>query len=107
MGQELPKTIKKTMRSLAGLAHETELRRVLEELYGDFQRWKSGEIDSFDLSDRIHTFHDGPNREIFLRYTSRLDLRFLVQYALEEGLIQKTAVPKEAWPYLEVFSIAK
>ena len=97
---ELPKTIKKAMRPLVGLAHETELGRALEELYGDFKRWKTGEIDSFELSDLIHKFHDGPNRRIYLRYTSRLDPRFLVEYALEEGLIQEAAVPKEVWPYL-------
>ena len=104
MEQELPKTIKKAMRSLVGFAHETELGRALEMLYEDFGRWKSGEIDSFELSDRIHTFHDGPNRNIYLRYTSRLDLRFLVQYALKESLLEKAAVPKEVWPYLDAFS---
>jgi hypothetical protein len=105
MGEkELQKSIKKALRSLVGLAHEIELTRALEGLYEDFLRWKSGEIDSFELSDCVHQFHDGPNRDIYLRYTSRLDLRFLVQHALEEGLIQKTSVPKEVWPYLEAFS---
>jgi hypothetical protein len=101
---ELPKAIKRAMRSLAGLAHEAELRRALDEVYADFQEWKSGRIDSFELADRIHKFHDGPNRDVYLRYTSGLDLRFLVQHALEEGTIEKGAVPKEVWPYLEGFS---
>ena len=105
MEQELPRTIKKTLRSLVGLAHETELARALDRLYGDFRRWKAGEIDSFELSDRIHKFHDGPNRDVYRRYTSNLDLRFLVGYALEEGLLNKQAVPKEIWPYLEAYSI--
>lgn len=91
------------MCSLVALAHEVELGKALEDLYGEFQAWKSGGIDSFELSDRVHTFHDGPNREVYLRYTSRLDLRFLIQYALDEGLIQKAAVPKEVWPYLEAY----
>ena len=99
--RELPKAIKKTMRLLVGLAREVELGKALEDLFGEFQAWKSGTIDSFELSDRIHKFHDGPNREIYLRYTSRLDLRFLVHYALGEGLIKKSAVPKEIWPYLD------
>jgi hypothetical protein len=101
---DLPKAIKRAMRSLVGLAHETELGKALEALHRDFQTWKSGGIDSFELSDRIHKFHHGPNREIYLRYSSRLDLRFLVQNALHEGLIHKAAVPKEAWPHLEEFS---
>jgi hypothetical protein len=101
--RELPKAIKKTMRLLVGLAHEVELGKALEDLFGEFQAWKSGAIDSFELSDRIHKFHDGPNREIYLRYTSWLDLRSLVYYPLKEGLIQKGAVPNELWPYLEAY----
>ena len=101
---ELPKAIKRAMRSLVGLAHEAELRRALEEAYRDFQEWKSGRIDSFELADRIHKFHDGPNRDIYLRYTSRLDPRFLLQHALKEGTIEKRAVPKEIWAYLEGFA---
>jgi hypothetical protein len=101
--RDIPKAIKKTMRLLVGLAHEVELGKALEDLFGEFQTWKSGTIDAFELSDRIHKFHDGPNREIYLRYTSGLDLRFLVHYALEESLIQKAAVPKELWPYLEAY----
>ena len=61
---ELPPRIKKAMRSLVGLAREMELKRALEEVHADFQNWKAGGIDSFELSDRIHKFHDGPNREI-------------------------------------------
>ena len=101
---ELPKAIKRAMRSLVGIAYETELRRALEYLYGNFHEWKSGGIDSFELSDRIHKFHDGANRDIYLRYTSKLDPRFLVRQALEEDTLQKAAVPKEVWPYLEVLS---
>jgi hypothetical protein len=104
--EELPKPIKKTMRQLIGRAHEAELGRALEDLYRDFLNWKAGAMDSFDLSDRIHTFHDGPNRKIYLRYTSPLDPRFLVEYALDEKLISEQAVPKEVWPYLRRSSLS-
>ena len=36
------------------LSAEAELRAALEVLFGDCRRWKLGEIDSFELSDRIH-----------------------------------------------------
>ncbi len=98
---ELPKPIKKALRSLCHLAHEAELRRALEELSKDFALWKAAKIDSFALSDRIHKFHNGPNREIYLRYTSGLDLCFLVGHAVHEGLITRDSVPKEVFPYLE------
>lgn len=98
--EELPKPIKRALRSLSHQAHEAELRRALSELSRHFDRWKAGEIDSFELSDRIHEFHDGPNREAYLRYNSRLDLRFLVGRALREGLIERESVPREVLPYL-------
>lgn len=98
---ELPKAIKKALRSLCHLAHEAEQRRALEELSQDFDRWKADEIDSFELADRIHTFHNGPNREIYIRYASKVDLRSLVSYAVHEGLIKKESIPKEVAPYLD------
>jgi len=98
--KELPKSIRKALRSLSDLAHEAELRRALEDLSRDFDRWKAAEIDSFKLADRVHEFHRGPNREIYLRYTSRIDLRVLVAYALREGLLKKESIPKEVLPYL-------
>ncbi len=98
---ELPKSIKKALRSLCQLAHEAALRRALEDLSQDVDRWKLAKIDSFELADRIHKFHDGPNREIYLRYASRANLCLLVSHAVHEGLIPKDSVPKEVFPYLE------
>ncbi len=103
---ELPKSTKKALRSLRDLAHEAALRRALESLSQDFDRWKKREIDSFELANRIHAFHNGPSREIYNRYTSRLDLTFLVGYAVQEGLIAKESIPEEVLPYLgKVFSL--
>lgn len=98
---ELPKSIKRALRSLCRLAHEAELRQALEELSQDFNHWKGAKIDSFVLAERIHEFHNGPNRQIYLRYTSRVDLCFLVSQAVHEGLIPKNSIPKEVSPYLE------
>ncbi|HKS80566.1 MAG TPA: hypothetical protein VJR23_03600 [Candidatus Acidoferrales bacterium] len=99
--EEYPPRIKKAMRSIVGIAKEAKMRKALDELFADFQEWKAGSIDSFELSDRIHKFHNGPNREIYVRYTSRLDLRFLIQYALDEKLIHEIDVPDEVRPYLD------
>jgi hypothetical protein len=68
---ELPKPIKQAMRSLWGLAQEAELRQALSELGREFDRWKDARIESFELADRIHKFHHGPNQEIYVRYTNR------------------------------------
>jgi hypothetical protein len=53
LNRELPKPIKRAMRSLCGLAHEAELRQALHELSQEFDRWKASRIDSFELADRI------------------------------------------------------
>jgi hypothetical protein len=101
LNPELPKPIKRAMRSLCGLAHEAELRQALNDLSREFERWKDARIDSFELADRIHKFHHGPNREIYVRYTSRLPLPFLVRRAIDEGLIQGDSIPEEVLRYLE------
>ena len=101
LNQELPKPIKRAMRSLCGLAHEAELRQALDDLSREFDRWKTARIDSFELADRIHKFHHGTNGEIYVRYTSRLHLPFLVRRAIDEGLIERGSIPKEVLPYLE------
>jgi len=83
---------------------EAELRRALTELSGDFDRWKRGEIDSFELTERIHKFHQGPNREIYNRYSvGGFHLVPVVDYAIREGLIAKESVPPEALPQVETW----
>lgn len=99
--KELPKPIKRALRSLSQIAHEAELRRALSELSHHFDRWKAAEIDSFELSDRIHEFHDGLSREIWLRYNSRVDLRVLVSYAVKGGLIKEDSIPDKVLPYIK------
>ncbi len=98
--KEFPKPIKRALRSLSQVAHEAELRRALSQLSHYFDRWKAAEIDSFELSDRIHEFHNGLNREIWLRYNSRVDLRVLVRYAVTEGLINEDSIPDDVLPYV-------
>lgn len=99
---KLPRPIKKAFRFIVATAQEAEVRRALESVRRDFGEWKAGKIDSSELADRIHTFDNGPNRDIDVRYMSQLDPHVLVQCAL--GLIKKESIPKELWPYLEGLS---
>jgi hypothetical protein len=101
MHDEFPKSIKKQFRAVTGALRETELRHALEKLKRDFAEWEAGKIDSFELSDRIHAFHDGASREIYVRYTSRFDPRILVRRALEEGLIKPESIPEDLRPYMK------
>jgi hypothetical protein len=98
---ELPKAIKRALRELVGCAHEAALRRALTDLRREFDAWERGEIDAFELKERIHKFHQGPAREICLRFNGGIDLRLLAGYCVHEGLIEKESIPAEVLPYLE------
>jgi hypothetical protein len=101
---DFPKSIRKQFRAVTGALREMELRQALEKLKQDFGEWEEGKIDSFDLSDRIHEFHNGASREIYVRYTSRFDPRMLVRRAIEEGLITLESIPGDLRPYMEEHS---
>ena len=72
------------LRALAAEAWEAELRLALQALFEDFSRWSGHELDSFELSDRIHKFHDGISRELYKRYTA-LPAQAAVEYAIARG----------------------
>ena len=100
MNAELPMPIQRTLATLTARAHEAALHRALTGLSREFDRWRRAEIDSLELADRIHEFHDGPNREIYLRYNGKTDLRVLVSHAVHEGLLARESIPPEVMPYL-------
>jgi len=80
------------MRELAGSAHEEELRQELLRLSSDFDQWKVASLDSFELSDRIHAFHNGAARELFNRYTGGM-LEITVAHAIARGILPRDEVP--------------
>ena len=69
MRREHSKRIKKLRSEWLGEAYERELRRELTKLDASFEAWRQGEIDSWDLCDRIHKFHNGASRELYKQYT--------------------------------------
>jgi len=56
------------LKKLAIEAHEAGLEGALMELLEKFMLWSGDGIDSFELSDRIHEFHDGISRELYKTY---------------------------------------
>ena len=94
-----PKRIKRLLREFAAKAHEEELRRALTPLANAFERWSRGEVDSFELSDLIHAFHQGPSRDLFVRYTSRPHDP-AVTYAIATGIIDRRDLPDELLEHL-------
>lgn len=85
---------RRELRDLQGLAWERELSSALEELLMDFQSWKKGEIDPFELNDRIHRFHNGRSRELFNAYSGSLDT-FWLEAVVARGVIEESEVSED------------
>jgi hypothetical protein len=58
------------LRQLAEEAWEAELEIELKTLFEDFGRWVRKGMTAFDLSEKIHEFHNGISRELYGRYTT-------------------------------------
>ena len=96
---DTPKRIKGLLREYAGAAHEEELPRALVTVAEAFKRWEHGDLASGDLSEIIHRFHQGPARDLYVRYnTVRLELA--VAYAITAGILDRQTIPAELLAHL-------
>jgi hypothetical protein len=94
-----PKSVRKHLRELASVAYERELNRELETLAAEFERWRLGALSPWDLSERIHAFHQGPARDLFVFYRD-LDEAMVVGRALAEGILEQKEIPAEVLPHV-------
>jgi hypothetical protein len=94
------KAQKKKLRELAGIANERELDQEMEKLYQNFENWRGGKISCFELSDLIHTFHQGASREIWKKYTYS-DPDSAVSRAVALGLLKKEEISKDLLDILD------
>lgn len=94
MMQEVPKRIKRLVREWAGIAHDRDLRNALSELRAQFDRWDRGEIDSFELNELVHRFHQNTSREIWKRYATT-HLAPAVASAVVAGVLHKEELPAD------------
>jgi hypothetical protein len=74
------------LRQLAQVAWEAELDDKLERLFEDFSRWADDGMSAFELSEKIHQFHNGTSRELYGRYTG-LDPATAVARAIAIGIL--------------------
>jgi hypothetical protein len=88
------KTLRKQLRELADQAYEEELRRALAPLAEAFERWKLRAASSFEISDLIHEFHQGPSRELWATYHA-LKPDALVARAVALGVLAGEILPPE------------
>lgn len=85
------KSERKELRRLVALAYERELAKALGELDKSFRRWRMSKISAFELSDRIHKFHNGGARDLWSFYeTGHTEL--CVKHAIAENIILKSEV---------------
>jgi hypothetical protein len=90
---KITKSERALLRSLAEEAWDTELRDALTELFEDFGKWADDGMSAFELSDKIHEFHNGISRELYVRYTT-LRPEILVSRAVAFGIVGEEALGK-------------
>lgn len=88
---EFSKAERKLLRELAGQVYEAEAHAVLEELDGEFARWRGGEIESSELLTAIHEFHQRDSRELWSRYQSMKEPE-IVARGIAAGLLDSSQV---------------
>ena len=93
------KQIKKLIRQYGAIAHERELSQELRDLHSEFERWQKGEISAGDLNDKIHDYHDGPSRNMWVKYGTSNPQAGLAA-AIASGLIAKDEVPSQLLEFL-------
>jgi hypothetical protein len=94
------KANRRKLRELAGVAYARELAGELGKLEQEFVQWRSGGIDPFELSGRIHRFHNGVCRDLFVLYRD-LQPSLIVARAIALELLQEADVPAEIRSALE------
>ena len=96
---EPSRRVKRLLREYAAAAYEEDLRRALLPVAEAFRRWERNELDSSELSAIIHEFHQGPARDLWVRYdTPYQDMA--VAYAITTGLLRKDTMPAELLDHL-------
>ena len=91
------KAVRRSLRQLAAFAHE-ELRRALLPIAAAFDQWRAGHLDSGELTETIHEFHQRHARELWKKYNSG-PLEFAVAHAIVSGVIDKGTVPEDVIDY--------
>ncbi len=103
---DLTKSQKRHLRQLAGQCYEKEMGLVLDELFGDFQKWKSSEMSIWDLNDKIHEYHNGTARELWKLYDHMNNSALAVAVALRKGIIKIEDVQENCRELVESKAVA-
>ena len=86
---------RREIRELIPTVHERDLGNNIAELDKDFEKWRNKEIDAFDLNEKIHQFHQGPSRNLFIEYNSRHHQDHMIARGLMNGLVEESEISTE------------
>ncbi len=88
------KSERKRDREIVELYHKKVTEDALEPLYANFQAWKSGDLQYYELTEHIHQFHK-KNQEIWKMFNyNGWDDEFLIIQA-KKNLNMLTEEEKE------------
>ena len=93
------KKLKKEIRLWAGKAYERLLNKALSELDGDFSKWRAGKESPFELSERIHQFHHGIARQLYI-LAGHMHGEAILLEAIEQGEIHQEELSLLLWEYV-------
>jgi len=97
------------LRRLAAEAWNVELSQHLTALLEQFNIWTNSGMNAFELSDKIHEFHNGIARELYGRYTN-LDPSIVVSRAIAVGILGKEVLDEslanKLAPEIKYFSVS-
>jgi hypothetical protein len=96
---DAPKRLRRLVREYSSLAYEAELRLALQSLAEEFDRWRYGELSSFDLSDAIHKFHDGTARDLWKSYNVGQP-EWALARAVHSEALDRSVIPPELLDHL-------
>jgi hypothetical protein len=82
-----------------GRAHEEDLRRALVPIAEAFKRWERRELGSGELTEIVHRFHQGPAKDLWVRYNTA-HLEMAVAFAITTGVLSRDTVPAELLDHL-------
>jgi hypothetical protein len=97
----MSKKQKKHLKELSVRCHELEMSEALNKLFDDFQNWKKGEIDVWDLNQNIHIHHDTTARNLYKFYEMVRSPENAVARGVSRGIIKMDDIQKDCHTFVE------
>lgn len=84
MKRKKSKEERKRDREIVGKYHQKLTEEKLEGLYDSFQKWKSGELPYYELTEEVHQFHQANQKIWSLFNYNGWDDEMLIEHAKKD-----------------------